>query len=167
MLFYVKPQHESTTGIHISPPFWTSFPSPTSSHPSTLIQSPCLSFLSCTANSYWLSTLHMVIKFPCYCFLMSHPLLSSPLPISISLFCMSVSPFFSSVAQSSPPFCDSMNHSMPGLPVHHRLPEFIQTHIHWSVMPSNYLILCRPLLLLPLILPNIRVFSNESVLRIR
>ena len=36
-----------------------------------------------------------------------------------------------------------------------------------SVMPSNYLILCRPLLLLPSILPSIMVFSNESVLRIR
>ena len=36
-----------------------------------------------------------------------------------------------------------------------------------SVMPSNNLILCRPLLLLPSIFPNIRVFSNESVLRIR
>ena len=36
-----------------------------------------------------------------------------------------------------------------------------------SVMPSNHLILCRPLLLLPSIFPSIRVFSNESVLRIR
>ena len=36
-----------------------------------------------------------------------------------------------------------------------------------SVMPSNYLILCRPLLLLPSILPSIRVFSNESALHIR
>ena len=36
-----------------------------------------------------------------------------------------------------------------------------------SVMPSNYLILCRPLLLLPSIFPSIRVFSNESALRIR
>ena len=36
-----------------------------------------------------------------------------------------------------------------------------------SVMPSNYLILCRPLLLLPSIFPSIRVFSNELVLRIR
>ena len=35
------------------------------------------------------------------------------------------------------------------------------------VMPSNHLILCRPLLLLPSIFPSIRVFSNESVLRIR
>ena len=36
-----------------------------------------------------------------------------------------------------------------------------------SVMPSNYLILCRPLLLLPSVFPSIRIFSNESVLRIR
>ena len=36
-----------------------------------------------------------------------------------------------------------------------------------AVMPSNHLILCRPLLLLPLILPSIRVFSNESVLHIK
>ena len=36
-----------------------------------------------------------------------------------------------------------------------------------SVMPSNHLILCRPLLLLPSIFPSIRVFSNESALRIR
>ena len=42
-----------------------------------------------------------------------------------------------------------------------------QTHIHWVDMPSNHLILCRPLLLLPSILPSIRVFSNESALLIR
>ena len=109
-----------------------------------------------------------------------------------------------------------MNYSTPGLPVHHQLPEFTQTHIHcigdaiqpsiiqliqllsrvwlfvnpWtaarqaslpitnsqslpklmpieSVMPSNHLILCHPILLLPSIFPSIRVFSNQSVLRIR
>ena len=38
---------------------------------------------------------------------------------------------FSSAAQSCPTPCDPMNHSMPGLPVHHRLPEFTQTHVHW------------------------------------
>ena len=37
---------------------------------------------------------------------------------------------FSSVAQSCPTLCDPMNRSMPGLPVHHHLPEFTQTHIH-------------------------------------
>ena len=53
------------------------------------------------------------------------------------------------------------------LPVHLQLPEFTQTHVHWVVMPSNHLILCCPLLLLPSIFPNIRVFSNEAVLLIR
>ena len=50
MLFSVKPQHESAIGIHISPPFWTSLPSLSPSHPSRLIQSPCLSFLRCTVQ---------------------------------------------------------------------------------------------------------------------
>ena len=72
------------------------------------------------------------------------------------------------VSQSCPTLFDPMNCSMPGLPVHHQLPEFTQTHVHLeSVMPSNHLILCRPLLLLLLIPPSIRVFSNESTLRIR
>ena len=56
---------------------------------------------------------------------------------------------------------------MPGLPVHHQLLEFTQTHAHKLVMPSNHLILCHPLLLLPSIFPSIRVFSNESALHIR
>ena len=38
---------------------------------------------------------------------------------------------FSSVAQSCLTLCDTMNHSTPGLPVHHQLPEFTQTHVHW------------------------------------
>ena len=38
---------------------------------------------------------------------------------------------FSSVTQSCPTLCDPMNRSMPGLPVHHQLPEFTQTHVHW------------------------------------
>ena len=60
-----------------------------------------------------------------------------------------------------------MNCSMPGLPVHHQLPEFNQTDVHWVVDASNHLILCHPFLLLPSIFPSLRVFSNESVLRIR
>ena len=75
--------------------------------------------------------------------------------------------FFSSVAQSCPTLCDPKDCSTPGLPVHHQLPELAQTHVHWLVMPSNHLILCHPLLLLPSIFPSIRVFSNESVLPIR
>ena len=47
---------------------------------------------------------------------------------------------FSSVAQSCPTVCDPMNHSTPGLPVHHPLPEFTQTHVHWvsdAIQPSH------------------------------
>ena len=47
---------------------------------------------------------------------------------------------FSSVAQSCPTFCDPMNHSTPGLPVHHQLPEFKQTHVHQvsdAIQPSH------------------------------
>ena len=56
---------------------------------------------------------------------------------------------------------------MPGFPVHHQSLELAQTHVHESVMPSNHLILCRPLLLLPSIFPSIRVFYSESLLHIR
>ena len=74
---------------------------------------------------------------------------------------------FSSVAQSCPTLCNPMNHSTPGLPVHHQLQEFIQTQTIESVMPSSHLILCLPFLLLPSIHLRIRVFSNESALHIR
>ena len=60
-----------------------------------------------------------------------------------------------------------MNHSLPGLPVHHQLPEFTQPHVHELVMPSSCLILCCPLLLLPPIPPSIGVFSRESALCMR
>ena len=73
----------------------------------------------------------------------------------------------SSVVQSCPTLCDPMNHSTPGLPVHHQLPEFTKPTSIESVMPSSHLILCRPLLLLPPIPPSIRVFSNESTLHMR
>ena len=72
----------------------------------------------------------------------------------------------SSVAQLCPILCDTMDCSTPGLPVHHQLPEFTKMSIE-SVMPSNHIILCRPLLLLPSIFTNIRVFTNESILFIR
>ena len=71
--------------------------------------------------------------------------------------------------QFSPSLCNPMDCSTPGLPV---LPvansqSLLKLISIKSVMPSNHLILCRPLLLPPSIFPSIRVFSNEPVLRIR
>ena len=74
---------------------------------------------------------------------------------------------FSLVTQSCPTLCDPLNHRMPGLPVHHQLPESTQTHVHWVGDAIQLSHLCCPLLLLPSIFPSIRVFSNESALRIR
>ena len=58
-----------------------------------------------------------------------------------------------------------MNHSTPGLSVHHQLRSSFKLTSIELVMPSSHLILCHPLLFLPLIPPSIRVFSNESILR--
>ena len=60
-----------------------------------------------------------------------------------------------------------MDCSMPGFPVHHHSQSLLKLTPTESEIPSTYLILCRPLLLPPLIFPSIRAFSNESVLRIR
>ena len=72
-----------------------------------------------------------------------------------------------SVVQACPTLCNPMDCSTPGLPVHHQLLELTQLMSIESVMPSDHLILCRPLLLSPSIFPSIRVFSNKSVLPIR
>ena len=74
---------------------------------------------------------------------------------------------FSSVAQSCATLCNPKNHSTPGLTVHCQLLEHTQTHAHRvrdAIQPSHPLL---PLLLLPPISPSIRVFSNESALRMR
>ena len=79
----------------------------------------------------------------------------------------SMSAIFSSVSQSCPTLCDPMNCSTPGLPVHHKLPESTQTHVHRvrdAIQPSHPL--SSPSSPAP-IPPRIRVFSNESTLRMR
>ena len=63
--------------------------------------------------------------------------------------------------------CGPMGCSMAGFPAHHQLQSLPKAMSMESVMPSNHLILCHLLLLLPSIFPSIRVFSQESVLRIR
>ena len=67
---------------------------------------------------------------------------------------------FSSVAQSCPTLCDPMNHSTLGLPVHHQLPEFIQTHVHGvgdTTQPSHPL--------LSLSLPALNVSQHQGLLK--
>ena len=71
------------------------------------------------------------------------------------------------VTQSYPTFCDPMYYSSSGLPVHHQLPEFTQTHVHWvsdAIQPLPPLSSPSPP---PSIFPGIRVFSNASALLIR
>ena len=74
---------------------------------------------------------------------------------------------FSSVTQSCPTLCDSMNHSMPGSLSTTNSQSLSKLMPIESVMPSSHLILCLPLHLLPPILPSIRVFPNESTLHTR
>ena len=73
---------------------------------------------------------------------------------------------FNSFAQSCPTLCDPMDCSMPGLLSITNSRSLLKLISTESVMPSNYLILCHPLLL-PSIFPSIRVFSSESDLCIR
>ena len=63
--------------------------------------------------------------------------------LCLILFHGSHSVQFNSVAQSCPTLCDLMNRSIPGLPIHHQLPEFIQTHVHRisdAIQPSHPLL---------------------------
>ena len=74
---------------------------------------------------------------------------------------------FSSVTKSCPTLCNPMHHSTPGLPVHHQLPEFAQTHVHPvsdAIQPSHPLSSPSPPAPIP---PSMRVFSNKSTLRMR
>ena len=89
-------------------------------------------------------------------------LLRGPHPLQVQFSSVQ----FSSVTQSCLTLCNPMDCCTPGLPVHHQLLEFKLMSIE-LVMPSNHLILCHPLLLLPSVFPSIRVFSSESVFCIR
>ena len=89
-------------------------------------------------------------------------------PVMLTCLMITISSVqFSSVAQSCPTLCDPMNRSMPGLPVHHQLLEFTQTHVHQvgdAIQPSHPLSSPSPPVPIP---PSIRVFSNESTLCMR
>ena len=72
-----------------------------------------------------------------------------------------------SVTHSCLTLCDPMDCSMPGFPVITISQSSIKLMSIKSVIPSNYLILCHPFLLLPSVFPSMRIFSNESALHIR
>ena len=89
------------------------------------------------------------------------PIFQMATPFNILTICCCYS-----TAQLCPTPCDSMDCSTPGFPVLHHLLKLAQTHVHRVGDAIQHLVLCH-LLLLPSIFPSIRVFSNESVLRIR
>ena len=115
VLVYIKHQCVSAVDLPMSPPTWPSFPPPSPSHPSRLLLSPGLSSLSHTANSHWLSILHMVMLFPYYSLHTSHPLLSTPQPcpyfLRLCLNCMLH-------ALSCPTLCNPMDCTLPNFSAH-------------------------------------------------
>ena len=132
-------QHKSATGVHVFSVL-RPLPPPSPYHPSGLSQ--CTSPkhpISCIEPGLAIHYLYAIIhvSMPFYQIIPPSP---SPTEskrefyISVSLFlsCIQVyrSVQFSSVAQSCPTLWDPMNRSMPGLPVHHQLLEFTQTHVH-------------------------------------
>ena len=106
----------------------------------------------------------LVSMFPCIRVLSNSQFFSSEMKYISLLFLILTQ--LSSVAQSCLTLCDPMDRSTLDLPITNSWssPKLMSIE---SVMPSNHLILCHPLLLLPSIFPSIRVFSNESALRIR
>ena len=118
---------------------------------------PCLPRLKISLLIDWLGLLrgntvckYTLAIYPSFHLSKSYPLISSNK--------------FSSVPQSCPTLCDPMDRSTPGLPVHHQLPEFTQTHVHWvgdAIQPSHPPSSPSP----PAFnFSSIKVFSNESVL---
>ena len=99
----------------------------------------------------------------------SHLTVDQPVLSKLTNKSLQPSKLFYSVQLSRIRLCDPMNCGTPGLPVHHQLPEFTKPVCIESVISSNHLILnlIQPSLLLRSIFPSIRVFSNESALRIR
>ena len=88
---------------------------------------------------------------------------SEPYFLTLLFLFISVQSSLSVMSDSSQP----MDHSTPGFPVHHQLQIMLKLRSIESMIPSNHLILCHPLLFLPSISPSIRVFPNDSLLCIR
>ena len=124
-------QSESATPIHISLLFWISFSF--RSPQSIEYSSPCY-----IVDSHELPASYIVSIV--YIHQSQSPNSSHPSFPTSCPYVDSCNLQFSSVAQSCPTLCDPMNCSTPGLPVHHHLPEFTQTHVHRvhdAIQPSH------------------------------
>ena len=122
MWFSVINQQESAIGTPLSPPSQSSLSSPSHLPPHPALQ-PFVEPLFEFPEAY--------SKFPlAICF--THGIINFYVTLSIHLPSPSSPPtlFISSVGQSCLTLCDPMDYSMPGLPVHHQLPELTQTHVH-------------------------------------
>ena len=122
-------QHESAMGVHVFPILNPPSLLPPRTIPLGHSSAPTPSIRYPASNLDWRFISHMILyMFQCHSPKSSHP---HPLPVQ-----------FSSVAQLCPTLCDPMNHSTPGLPVHHQLPEFTHTHIlrvSDAIQPSHSL----------------------------
>ena len=97
-----------------------------------------------------------------FCFIQTFNWLMRPTQIRESnLIC------YWSTAKSCPNLCNPTDSSTPGFPILHIAQSFLKLMSTESVMPSNHLILCYSLLLLPSIFPSIKVFSHDLALHIR
>ena len=135
--------------MYMHPPSWTPLPPPSQPHPSGLSQ---FTSFECPASCiklglliyFILGNIHvsmlfsqMILPLPSHaeskvCFLNLCLFCGLPYRVIIIIFPNSIymcSVQFSSAAQLCPTLCDPMNHSTPGLPVHHQLPELTHTHV--------------------------------------
>ena len=113
------------TQVHIFPP-----------EHSVLQQTDCLLKGNPILPVAWAKNLEVIFDWP----LLLTPRLSMVSDLSSEYTQNHASVQYSSIIQSCPTLCEPMNCSMPGLPIHHQLPEFTQTHVHWvgdTIQPSH------------------------------
>ena len=179
MLVSAIQQCESAISTHTSPSSWNCLPLPLP-HPSRSSQGTRLSSLCYKATSHYLSISHMTMYiFQCYSqFITPSPSLTvpaSPSSTSSSLFlpCKLVLQYHFSAAVVVRSLSCVQLFATPWTAAHQSSLSFTISRSLFkrmpieSVMPSNHLILCHPLLLLPSVFPSIRVFSKELALQIK
>ena len=170
MVVFTVHWHESGSDVHVSPS-WTSLPTPSLwVVPVHQLWVPCLIHGTWTSHLFTFGNIHVSVLFS-----QIHPLSPPTESKSVLSICFSCRLLYRVVVQFSSvqllsrvwhfatPWTAAHQASLP-ITNSQCLPKLMSIK---SVMPCNHLILCRPLLLLLSIFPSIRVFSDESVLRIR